>query len=242
MNHIIQPHFTLAYVKATNIGELYPDVDGESPTTNPTALSLGRYTQIDSLYSSVIFRYGLRNMLMTQRDGNSHRWFSWDVFMDAYLYDPINDRDFSNLYSLMTWSPVPWMSFYSSMQAPLLGKDRVSGCHEYNNSVNFMPWRSTEITIGHRYLNKHALLADNSQLDLRFLQRFSESWAFSGKWRLYMLDGKMDIQEYYLYHNMGSWYLGIGAFIRKNGGKDELGLGFSFTIQETGDHMPVKFL
>ena len=39
-----------------------------------------------------------------------------------------------------------------------------------------------------------------------------------------------------------SWYLGVGAFVRKNGNKNEFGLGISFTIQQTGDYMPVKFL
>ena len=103
-----------------------------------------------------------------------------------------------------------------------------------------MPWRSTELVVGHRYLNQHSLLEDSSQLDLRILQRFSEAWAFSGKWRFSLLDGKLDIQEYNVYHNMGSWYLGVGAFVRKNGNKNEFGLGISFTIQQTGDYMPVK--
>lgn len=66
------------------------------------------------------------------------------------------------------------------------------------------------------------------QLDLRILQRFSEAWASAGKWRFSLLDGKLDIQEYNVYHNMGSWYLGVGAFVRKNGNKNEFGLGISF--------------
>ena len=242
MNHIVQPHFTLAYVKTNRLSELYPQIDGDTPTTNPPSLSIGRYTEIDSLSTGLVFRYGLRNMLMTSRDANSHRWFSWDVFMDAYLHDPVNRRDFSNLFSFMRWNPVPWMEYRSEMQAPVLGKDKISGCREYNNSLRFMPWRSTELVVGHRYLNQHSLLEDSSQLDLRILQRFSEAWAFSGKWRFSLLDGKLDIQEYNVYHNMGSWYLGVGAFVRKNGNKNEFGLGISFTIQQTGDYMPVKFL
>ena len=137
-------------------------------------------------------------MLMTSRDANSHRWFSWDVFMDAYLHDPVNQRDFSNLFS-----------------------------SSYKSTLD---------------MYQPSLLEDSSQLDLRILQRFSEAWAFSGKWRFSLLDGKLDIQEYNVYHNMGSWYLGVGAFVRKNGNKNEFGLGISFTIQQTGDYMPVKFL
>lgn len=241
MNHIIQPHFTLAYVRTNTLNELYPQIDGTTPTTNPPSLSMGRYTEIDSLSSGLIFRYGLRNMLMTKREDNSSRWFSWDVFMDAYLYDPVNKRDFSNLFSFMRWNPVPWMEYQSDMQTPFMGRDRVSGCHEYNNSLRFMPWKSTELMVGHRYLTRHALLEDSSQLDFRVLQRFSEAWSVAGNWRFSMKEGTLDIQEYNVYHNMGSWYLGVGAFVRKNGGRNEVGLGISFTIQESGDHMPVKF-
>lgn len=180
-------------------------------------------------------------MLMTSRDANSHRWFSWDVFMDAYLHDPVNQRDFPTFFihalESRSLDGIPVGNAGSR-----LGKDKISGCREYNNSLRFMPWRSTELVVGHRYLNQHSLLEDSSQLDLRILQRFSEAWAFSGKWRFSLLDGKLDIQEYNVYHNMGSWYLGVGAFVRKNGNKNEFGLGISFTIQQTGDYMPVKFL
>ena len=42
MNHIVQPHFTLAYVKTNRLSELYPQIDGDTPTTNPPSLSIGR--------------------------------------------------------------------------------------------------------------------------------------------------------------------------------------------------------
>ncbi len=242
LNHIVQPHFTLAYLKTTNVSELYPRIDGESPTTTPLSLSMGRYTEMDSMYTGLIFRYGLRNILMTCRDAQSHRWFSWDVFMDAYLYDPLEQRDFSNIYSYMRWNPVPWMEFRSEMQTPVFGRDAVAGCHEYNNYLRFTPWKNTEVCFGHRYMTDHPQLKDNDQVELRIFQRFSEDWAVSGRWRFYLDDGTMDVQEYNVYHNMGSWYLGLSAFMRKNGGKDEFGLGISFTIQESGDHLPVKFL
>ena len=30
MNHIVQPHFTLAYVKTNRLSELYPQIDGDT--------------------------------------------------------------------------------------------------------------------------------------------------------------------------------------------------------------------
>ncbi len=241
VNHIIQPHFTLAYVEANNLDGLYPQIDGQTATTLPPSLSMGRYTEIDSMHTGMIFRYGVRNVLMTSRDAKSCRWLTWDVFMDAYLYDPSDLHDFSNVYSTLRWSPVPWMELISEMQLPVLGRDSVSGCREYNNFLRFTPWRNTEILVGHRYLTGHPQVEDNDQMDLRIFQRFSEDWAVSARWRFYLDDGTMDVQEYNVHYNMGSWYLGVGTFMRKNGGKDEFGLGISFTIQESGDHLPVKF-
>ncbi|MFR1411631.1 MAG: hypothetical protein ACLSUW_04595 [Akkermansia sp.] len=121
MNHIVQPHFTLAYVKTNTLHELYPQIDGDTPTTNPPSLSMGRYTEIDSLSSGLVFRYGLRNMLMTSRDANSHRWFSWDVFMDAYLYDPVNRRDFSNLFRSCAGIPFRGWSTVRKCRRPFWG-------------------------------------------------------------------------------------------------------------------------
>jgi len=178
---------------------------------------------------------------MTNRDSGSWRWFSWDVFMDSYLYDPKLERDFSNLYSIMRWEPVPWMSYSSEMQFPLLDKDRESGCKEYNNYLTFMPHRSLDIYLGHRYLNQHMIVQDGSQLDLRLLYRINESLAISGSWRWELLQNKLDIQEYNLYRNMGSWYLGMSVFMRQNGGRNEFGAGFSFTIKESGSYLPLKF-
>ena len=54
-------------------------------------------------------------------------------------------------------------------------------------------------------------------------------------------DKRLEIQEYNIYKNMGSWYFGCGLFMRVNGGKDELGIGFSFTLKETGNYMPFTF-
>lgn len=243
MNHIIQPYTTLMYMGANELDSPYPRIDGSASTTNPMALSVGRMTEIDALSTSSVFRYGVRNFLMTQQDGTDRQWFSWDAFMDAYLHNAASDKKFSNLYSMTRWSPLPWFSYASVLQFPVLGDEKRDNYREYNNSLWFQPFRPTEILISHRYLTKHPLLSDSNQLNLRIIYRISEELAFGGSWRWEMerKDKKLEIQEYNIYKNMGSWYLGAGLFMRMNGDKQELGLGFSFTLKETGNYMPFTF-
>ena len=242
LNHIIQPHFALAYIGANELDPLCPRIDGYTPTTNPQALTVGQITEIDSLATSSIFRYGVKNFLMTQRDGGSLRWLAWDVFMDAYLHDAANDRKFSNLYSQLEWNPLPWIGFSSGMQFPVLSaSNETTGYHEYNNYLTFKPFRSTEFMIGHRYLTGHSTVEDSSQLDCRMLYRMTEELAVGTSWRFDLLKGKADIQEYNIYKNMGAWYLGAGIYMRRNGNRDEVGFGISFMLKETGTFLPVKF-
>lgn len=243
MNHIIQPYTTLMYMGVNELDSPYPRIDGSASTTNPMALSVGRMTEIDSLSTCSVLRYGVRNFLMTEQDNSAKQWFSWDAFMDAYLHNASSDKKFSNLYSMTRWSPLPWFSYASVVQFPVLRDEKRENYQEYNNSLWFQPFRSTEILCSHRYLTKHPLLEDSNQLNLRVIYRISEELALGGSWRWEMKrkDKRLEIQEYNIYKNMGSWYFGCGLFMRVNGGKDELGIGFSFTLKETGNYMPFTF-
>jgi LPS-assembly protein len=241
LNHIIQPYVTMMYLGADALNTTYPMIDGNSSTTNPMALDVGQMSDIDSMSTRSICRYGVKNFLMTQRDGGPARWMTWDLFMDAYLHNTDSDNDFSNLYSMMSWSPLPWFSYASTVQFPLLGDNKKDNYREYNNSMSFQPFKPWEITVGHRYLEKHPILSDSNQLTLRTLYRLTEETAISGYWRWELERHRMEIQELNLYKNMGSWYLGLGVYTRKNGNKNELGIGFSFTLMETGTYMPFKF-
>lgn len=241
LTHVIQPYTTLAYTAANEADMLIPRIDGNTASTNPIALSPGRMTEIDAMATAAILRYGVKNFLMTERDGASMRWFSWDTFMDAYFHDSADNQNFSNLYSTMSWSPLPWLTYSNVAQFPVLGGDKDLRYREYNNYVSFMVTRSLDLIAGHRYLSQHPQLADSSQLDVQAIYRLTEELAVGGSWRWELKTGKMDIQEYNIYKNMGTWYFGMGIYMRKNGNKDEMGFGISFTLKETGAHMPIKF-
>lgn len=240
MNHIIQPYGTIAVITTNSINPLTPQIDSDQTSTNPMPLALGRFTGIDSISNSGIFRYGIRQTLTTQRDSKAYEWLSWDTFMDSYFKDPQGDRQFSNVFSRLRWRPLPWVSYSSDMQVPVI--DPANNFKEFNNDLTFKPTRATELSLGHRYLANHPLLDNGSHFNMRAAVRINERMAATARWYIDLNTKKMTIQEYAIFRNMGAWHLGVNFFSRQNGTRNELGVGFSFTIQETGDQVPINFM
>jgi hypothetical protein len=172
----------------------------------------------------------MRNNLLTRRDEGSHAWLTLDSYIDVFLEDPELDREFSNLYNQLAWHPLPWFKLNLDTQLPLARNG--SGFSEYSTSMSFMPSRSTEVSVGYRYLNSHPTLEDSSQVDIRAYTRFNEQWglSFYQKWELD--DGTLETQQYALHRDLGSWDASVGIHHRNNRILDEFSLMLSFTLKE----------
>lgn len=239
LNHVIQPYSTFSSGETTDANSLVPRVDAWTNTTNAMPLDIGTLTCIDTFSEWAIWRYGIRNVLSTNREGHRVEWMSWDVFMDANLKANDTDRRFSNLYSRWRWSPVEWYSLNSEVQFPVIQEK--SKFREYNNYIQFQPIRSAEFRVAHRYLADHPLYENSNQLNVKGLFRINENVAFAAEWQWDLIEKRTQIQQYSVYRNVGAWFVGGTLFIRNNGGKKETGIGFSITLGETGDSFPVRF-
>ena len=107
----------------------------------------------------------MRNKLITKRDGQSYDWLAMDTYFDAFITDPDYNRNFSNLYNDLKWSPLPWFNMNLETQFPVI--DDGSGFSEVAARANFMPNENIEFSIGHRWLDNHPVLTDSQRLDLR---------------------------------------------------------------------------
>ena len=85
-------------------------------------------------------------------------------------------------------------------------------------------------------------MEDSEQISLRTNIRFNEKYTLSIQWYYDIDEGTIPIQQYSLFHHSGAWYIGTTIYMRDNGGKKETGIGFSFTLGETGTAMPVNLL
>ncbi|WP_193214173.1 LPS assembly protein LptD [Luteolibacter marinus] len=228
--HVVQPYARFSYISTDDLDPLFPAVDRETFSTRPQTLAVPRFTAVDSLRDWSILRLGMRNQLITKRDGQSYDWLSMDTYFDAFITDPDYNRNFSNLYNDLRWNPLPWLGMNLETQFPVI--DDGSGFSEVAARIRFMPNENLEFSIGDRLLSNHPVLTDSHRIDLRGYARLNDKWG-AGFFQLWELDdGVLEVQQYTLHHDFNHWVASMGITHRDNRFQDEFGVIFSFTLKE----------
>ncbi len=244
LTHIIHPYATISHGSISSSNALVPKIDTWSSTmgnstTDPMPLDLMGFTGIDSWGTWTIWRMGVRNSLTSMRDGEKVRLLSWNAFMDYNVDNPNTERSFSNLYSILHFTPTPRLRLALETQTPTVeGGD---GFSQYNSSLAYQPTAWFEGKIGHRYISNHPVQNDASQVYIQTNLRINENYTFAGRWYWDIEEKRLPIQQYSIFRNTGAWYIGATLFLRDNGGKRETGFGISFTLGETGSALPINF-
>jgi LPS-assembly protein len=153
-----------------------------------------------------------------------------NTYMDALIEDPELSREVSNLYNDVRWSPLPWMSVELEAQTPIVSGG--SGFSEYATGFRFLPHRNVELEARYRYLDNHPVLLDSSRVDLRAYARLGENWGLGMRQTFEMDDGTLEVQQYTVHRDLGSWVAGVGITHRDNRIEDEFGLVFSLSLKD----------
>ena len=228
--HIIQPYANWSVVGVDELDQEFPKIDRLTFTTRPRPLDPSRYTAIDEFESWNILRFGARNHLITQRDGQSHEWLYMDTYIDKYFDDPEGNRSWSNLYNDIRWQPLPWFGADLETQFPLI--DGGSGFSEINTRLRFMPYEDMEISLGYRHLNSHPVLLDSDRIELGTYTRLNEDWGLGSLHIFELDDGTLEAQQYSIHRDFGNWVAGLGITHRDNRYEDEFGVIFSLTLKD----------
>ena len=101
----------------------------------------------------------MSNRLYTKRNGNAYSWLTMNTWFDSFIDDPEFDRDYSNLYNDIYWTPLPWLRLANESQFPAFGGDE--SFTEVNTRLTWMPMHSLELTLGHRWLADHPFFEDS---------------------------------------------------------------------------------
>ena len=227
--HVIQPYANWSVLAVDELASDYPKIDRLTFTTRPRPLDPSRYTAIDEFNSWNILRFGVRNQLLTRRDGQSHEWLFVDTYIDRYMDDPEGDRTWSNLYNDFRWQPLPWLGLDLETQIPVL--DNGSGFSELSTRARFMPYENMELSVSYRHLNNHPVLLDSDRIDIGTYIRLSENWGIGSRHIFEMDDGTLEVQQYTLHRDLGNWVAGVGVTHRDNRFEDEFGVVFSLTLK-----------
>ncbi len=228
--HQIQPYANWSVLAADELDQDYPKIDRLTFTTRPRSLDPARYTAIDEFNSWNILRLGVRNQMITRRDGQSHEWLFLDTYMDQYLDDPEGNRSWSNLYNDVRWQPLPWLGIDLESQVPVVAGG--SGFTELSTRARFQPYQDMEIGIGYRHLNNHPVLLDSERIDLSTYLRLSENWGIGSHHIFEMADGTLEVQQYTLHRDFGNWVAGVGLTQRDNRLEEEYGIVFSLSLKD----------
>ncbi|MES2996935.1 MAG: hypothetical protein V4733_09005 [Verrucomicrobiota bacterium] len=228
--HVVQPYANWSIVSTDDFSIYDPRVDRLTPTTRPRPLDPARFTAIDEMRSWNIVRTGVRNRILTRRDGQSHEWMVLDSYVDGFIDDPEEQRDFSNLYNDLNWQPLPWLGLEFATQSPIVSGG--SGFQEYATRLHFTPNDRWWFSLGHRWLDSHPVLLDSNRADLDTYLRLSENWGIATKHTFEADDGTLEYQQYSLHRDFGNWVAGMGFSSRDNRIEDEYGVVFSLTLKD----------
>ena len=227
--HVVQPYATATVLETDDLDSAFRPIDRLTGSTRPRALQPGRFSAIDDLADWQILRLGTRNRILTRRDGASHQWLSLDTYIDIFAEDPEFDRNVSNLYTDLHWSPLPWLDLTVETQVPLFSESNFT---EVATGLQFMPNENTEIGFKHRFLQDHPILNDSNRLEFRLYHRFNEEWGAAATHRWEFADSTLEFQQYSLYRNLDSWTFTAGVFTRDNSDEFEVGVLFGFTLTD----------
>lgn len=230
MIHVFQPYLNYSVVGTDEIGSRFTPIDRLTPTTRLRPIDVPMFTATDGINDWQIARIGMSNRFMTRRNGGTHNWLTFNTYFENYIEDPEFNRDFSNLFNDITWSPLPWLAARLDSQVPVFGEEM--DFTEANSSLTFMPTDWFQFSVGNYYLDDHPFFRDSNLLSLGTYSRLSDQWGFSTMHRFEADDNTLEIQQYQLHRDLSSWTASLGAIVRDNrGGEDEYGILLSLTLK-----------
>tara|TARA_B100000029_G_C17195624_1_gene822394 strand:- start:10 stop:726 length:717 start_codon:yes stop_codon:yes gene_type:complete len=221
-----------SYVAADELNSDIGKIDHLVSSTKLRPIDLSEFTATDEINDWNIIRSGVSQQFLTYRDGRAHNWMTLKSYMEHYIDDPEFDRDFSNLYNEITFTPLPWFSVSHEIGVPLFAEDPFDYT-ESNTRITLMPTDHLEFSIAHRFLHDHPILEDSDLLDFRTYYRIGDRWGLSARQRYEFDDGTLEFQQYSLHYDLNSWTAGIGALVADHRStEDEFGLVFTLTLKD----------
>lgn len=236
--HVMRPYANLSVLSTDPLDSNFGKIDRLTPTVRPRPFDVARFNAIDDLTSWSILRLGVSNELLTKRNEGTHQWLVLNSYFDYFIDDPELNRDISNIYNDIFWTPLPWLSLGLETQFPVAG----DGFTEVSSSFNFMPNDNLELRLRHRYLDSHPTLIDSNRIDFKTYYRINSDWGlgFYQQWELD--DGTLERQQYAIHRNFDSWVASLGLLHRDNREEQEYGIIFSLTLKEIPSiNLPLNF-
>jgi hypothetical protein len=228
LKHVIQPftNFSFVSTSASDPASIL-QFDRYQPSTQLRPVDFPQFTALDSIDNWTIWRFGVRNRLLTRRDDATVSWMDIETYMDINFDNPFDKTQYSNLFNRLSFTPVPWASFGISSQVPVFEK----GFTEINTNITVQPIANLQVSFSHRYLNQNPFFDNSSLYVFGGYYRINDNWGIGVSEQYEGTTGVLEQQRYSIYRDLTSWVASVGAIIRDNGGVKEYGVLLTFTLK-----------
>jgi hypothetical protein len=228
LKHVIQPftNFSFVSTSASDPASIL-QFDRYQPSTQLRPVDFPQFTALDSIDNWTIWRFGVRNRLLTRRDDATVSWMDIETYMDINFDNPFDKTQYSNLFNRLNFTPVPWASFGISSQVPVFEK----GFTEINTNISVQPIANLQVSFAHRYLNQNPFFDNSSLYVFGGYYRINDNWGIGISEQYEGTTGVLEQQRYSIYRDLTSWVASVGAIIRDNGGVKEYGVLLTFTLK-----------
>lgn len=233
LRHVAEPFINAQYIpKSFGAG---PDdirgFDDRLASTRLAPINFPDYNSIDSIDRQAVVRHGVRNKLQTKRDGQNWDLVDWVLYADLDVdknFTRAGDSSYSNLFSDMKVTPLPWLTFNSQTSWALVDESY----NEYNNDVSFQVTRSYKFTLGNRYINNSDLFPNSNLFTLTNFYRLNEHWQFQSYHAFEAENGNLQEQSYTVYRDLSAWLMAITFKERYlNDRQNEIAVYLSMTLK-----------
>jgi lipopolysaccharide assembly outer membrane protein LptD (OstA) len=228
LRHVIQPFTNFSWVSNGGVDPAaILQFDRYEPSTQLRPIDFPQFTSIDSIDHWTVWRFGVSNRLETRRDDTNITWLELQNYFDININNPYDRTPYSNLFTKLRFSPVPWASLSVDSQVPAFDK----GFTEVNTTIAFQPIARFQINLSHRYLYNNPSFQNSSLFDVGGYYRINDNWGVAVQEQYEAATGIIEQQRYAVYRDLSSWVASLGAVVRDNAGVKEYGVLLTFTLK-----------
>lgn len=232
LRHVVEPFINAQYIPK-DIGASPDDIrgfDDRLESTRLAPLNFPEYNSVDSIDRQAVVRHGIRNKIQTKRDGESVDLVDWVLYADLDVDQNFsgNGHPYSNVFSDMSVTPLPWLTFNSQVSQKLYE----DGYDEYNNDITWQISRAYRVRVGNRYINNSPLFPNSNLFTLNNFYRLNEHWQFETNHIFEANGGNLQEQSYTVYRDLSAWQMAATFKERYlNDKQNEIAFYLTFTLK-----------
>jgi hypothetical protein len=229
LRHVFEPSINYVYVPqpSTPASQL-PQFDSELPSLLVLPIQFPDYSDIDSIDSENVIRFGMRNTLQTKRDGAVDTFVDWNMLLDWRLRPNPGQNTFNDLYSKLDFKPKSWLTLESQLRYDINDSRLNLAFHQ----ITIAPNERWSWGLGHWYLHDDFVGAGANYFTSVIFYRVDDNWGLRATHNFDATSGRLQQQFYTIYRDLRSWTAAVTFRVINNAtGPEDFTIAFALSLK-----------